>query len=132
MSQLIPTGYMPSGNPWGLAQKTCRRGQDLTFESCKGAENSTKAGILWKIKLKLQKIAWIKFLQVKTKKKQVEFFTFFEVYCMCFFNSLIFPGLWVILWFYCHTYLTKNLRSCRWLVYLKFTLGYSYPHPLFA
>ena len=32
----------------------------------------------------------------KKKKKQVEFFTFFKVYCMCFVNSLIFPGLWVI------------------------------------
>ena len=31
-----------------------------------------------------------------------------------------------------HTYLTKNLRSCTWLVYLKFLLGYGYPHPLFA
>ena len=26
----------------------------------------------------------------------------------------------------------KNMRSCPWLVYLKFSLGYGYPHPLFA
>ena len=45
------------------------------------------------MKLELQKIAWIKFLQVKTKKQE-ECLTFFEVYCMCFFNR-IFPGLWV-------------------------------------
>ena len=26
----------------------------------------------------------------------------------------------------------KDLMSCPWLVYLKFSLGYGYPHPLFA
>ena len=80
MSQSIPTGYIPPpGNPRGLAQKTCPGGRDLTFEICPGAGNSTRAGILWKMKTKLQKIAWIKFLQVK-RKKQAEFLTFFEVY----------------------------------------------------
>ena len=69
----------PPGNPQGLAQKTCPGGRDLTFEICPGAGNSTRAGILWKMKTKLQKIAWIKFLQVK-RKKQAEFLTFFEVY----------------------------------------------------
>ena len=79
MSQSIPTGYIPPGQPRGLAQKTCQEGRDLTFEICPGAGNSIRAGILWKIKMKLQKIAWIKFLQVKTKK-QAEIFTFSEVY----------------------------------------------------
>ena len=57
MSESIPTGYVPSGNPQGLAQKTCPWGRDLAFEneSCPGAGNSTRAGILWKMKLKLQK-----------------------------------------------------------------------------
>ena len=36
----------PPGNPWGLAQKTCPGGRDLTFESCPGAGNSTRTGIL--------------------------------------------------------------------------------------
>ena len=49
VSQSVPTGYIPSGNSRGLAQKTCPEGRDLTFESCPGA------GILWKMKLKLQK-----------------------------------------------------------------------------
>ena len=32
---------------------------------------------------------------MKTKKKQVEFFTFFEVYTVRVFFNGIFPGLWV-------------------------------------
>ena len=52
MSQSIPTGYIPPGNPRGLAQKHCPGGRDLTFESCPGAGNSTRAGILWKFKVK--------------------------------------------------------------------------------
>ena len=53
MSQSIPTGYIPPpGNPRGLAQKHCPGGRDLTFESCLGAGNSTRAGILWKFKVK--------------------------------------------------------------------------------
>ena len=49
MSQSIPTGYIPPG---GLAQKDCPEGRDLTFESCPRAGNSTRAGILWKLKVK--------------------------------------------------------------------------------
>ena len=52
MSQSVPTGYIPPGNPQGLAQKHCPGGRDLTFESCPGAWNSTRAGILWKLKVK--------------------------------------------------------------------------------
>ena len=52
MSQSIPTRYIPPGNPRGLAQKDCPGDWDLTFESCPGAGNSTKAGILWKLKVK--------------------------------------------------------------------------------
>ena len=52
MSQSIPTGYIPPGNLRGLAHKNCPGGRDLTFESCLGAGNSTRAGILWKFKVK--------------------------------------------------------------------------------
>ena len=45
-------GISLPGNPRGLAQKHCPRGRDLTFESCPGAGNSTRAGILWKLKVK--------------------------------------------------------------------------------
>ena len=31
MSQSIPTGYIPPGNPRGLALKTCPRVRDLTL-----------------------------------------------------------------------------------------------------
>ena len=54
-SESISTGYIAQGNARELAQKNCPMGQDLTFESCPGAENSTRAGILWKMKVKLKK-----------------------------------------------------------------------------
>ena len=44
--------HPPPGNPRGLAQKHCPGGRDLTFDSCPGAGNSTRAGILWKFKVK--------------------------------------------------------------------------------
>ena len=52
MSQSVPTGNFPPGNPRGLAQKDCPGSRDLTFESCPGARNLTRAGILWKLKVK--------------------------------------------------------------------------------
>ena len=53
MCQSVPTGYIPPpGNPRGLAQKHCPGGRDLTFDSCPGARNSTRAAILWKFKVK--------------------------------------------------------------------------------
>ena len=45
-------GTSPPGNPRGLAQKHCLGGRDLTSESCPGPGNSTRAGILWKFKMK--------------------------------------------------------------------------------
>ena len=47
MSQSIPTGYIPPRATPG-DKKHCPGGRDLTFESCPGAGNSTRAGILWK------------------------------------------------------------------------------------
>ena len=73
------------GNPRGLALKTCPEGRDLTFESCPWAGNSTRNGILWKMKVKLQKNSVDQFLQVKTKNK-LDFFTFFEVYVFSQWN----------------------------------------------
>ena len=51
MSQSIQLGTSPQG----LAKKTCPGGQDLTFESCPGAGNSTRTRILWKMKVNLKK-----------------------------------------------------------------------------
>ena len=76
-------GTSPPGNPQGLAQKTCPGGRDLTFESCPGAGNSTRAGILWKMKLKLQKTALIEFLDVKKKTSRI-FDLFRGLHCKCF------------------------------------------------
>ena len=52
MSQSVPTGYIPPGQPPGISSKNCPGDRDLTFESCPGAGNSTRAGILWKFKVK--------------------------------------------------------------------------------
>ena len=128
----------PPGNQRELAQNTCRGMGDLTFESCPGARNSTRTGILWKMKVKLQKkkkkIAWSKFLQVKTKE-QAEFLAFFEVYA--FLNG-IYPGLWVnflvLLWVNFLVLLShipyKKSELPLACLYLKFSLGYDYPHLL--
>ena len=43
----------PPGQPPGISSKKLAR--DSTFESCPGARNSTRTGILWKMKVKLQK-----------------------------------------------------------------------------
>ena len=45
----------PPGQPPGISSKNLRRGRDLIFESCPLAGNSIRAGILWKIKVELQK-----------------------------------------------------------------------------
>ena len=47
-------GTSPRATPLGLAKKTCQEGRYLIFESCPGAANSTRAGIMWEMKLKLQ------------------------------------------------------------------------------
>ena len=94
MSQSIPTGYIRPGNPRGLGQKYLPGGRDLTFESCPGAGNSTRAGISWKMKLKLKKkIQSFTGENTKTKKKTSRIFDLFARF-ICFFN-IIFPGLWV-------------------------------------
>ena len=97
----------PPGNPRGLAQKTCPGCIDLTFESCPGAENSTRVGILWKMKLKLQNNSVDQIFTGENKKKQAEFLTFFEVYTVRVFSMEFFLVYGSIFWFYCHTYLTK-------------------------
>ena len=85
-SQSIPTGYISRATPV-ISSKYLPGGRDLTFKSCPRAVNSTRAGILCKMKVKFQKIAWISCLQVKTtKKKQVEFLTIFEVYVFSQWN----------------------------------------------
>ena len=64
----------------------------MTFESCQGSGNSTRAGILWKMKLNLKKSSVDQIFTGENKKKQVEFLTFLKF--TCFFDK-IFPGLWV-------------------------------------
>ena len=62
----------------------------------RGVGTSTRAGILWKMKSKLQKYSLDQIFtgenKKKATKKQVKFLTFFEVYV--FFQKNL-PGLWV-------------------------------------
>ena len=101
----------PLGNPRGLAQKTCLGGQDLTFESCLGARNSTRTGILWKMKVKLHRNSVDQIFTDENKNKLN--FLGLHVLSMEFF--VVYGS---IIWFCYHTYLTKNLRSRPWLVYI--------------
>ena len=75
----------PPGNPRGLAHKTCSGGRDLTFESCPGAGNSTRTGILWKMKVNLKKSS-VDRIFTGENKKRAEFFTFLEVYMFSQWN----------------------------------------------
>ena len=74
-----------------------------------------RPGFGGKWKWNFQKIAWIKFLQVKTKKTSW-IFDFFQG--LCVFSMDFFLVYGSILWFCYHTYLMKNLRSCPCLVYI--------------
>ena len=75
-----------------------------------------------------KKIAWIKFLQVKTKK-QPEFLTFFEVYLFSQWNFS-----WSMGQFFgsaiTHTLQKKSEELPLACLHLKFSLGYGYPHLL--
>ena len=91
--QIVATNVSVNYNwvhPRALGQKTCPGGRDLTFESCLGAGSSKRAGILWKMKLKLNKNSVDQIFTGENKnnqkKKQVEFFTFLEVYMLFFFQ----------------------------------------------
>ena len=45
----------PPGQPPGISSKNLPGGLGLTFEIFPGAGNSTRTGILWKMKMELQK-----------------------------------------------------------------------------
>ena len=93
MSQSVPPEYIPQGNPRGLAQKTCPGGRDLTFESCLGAGNSTRAGILWKMKSKLKKNSVDQIFTGENKKRRI--FDLFRGFALYMFFQSNFLGLWV-------------------------------------
>ena len=115
MSQSIPTGNIPPGNPWGLAKKTCPRGRDLTFENCPGAGNSRRTGILWKMKFRLKKSSVDQIFTVKKKKTN----RIFDIYRGLRVFSMEFLLVYrLIFWFCYHTHLAKILKSCPWLVYI--------------
>ena len=99
----------------------------MTFESYPGAGNSTRTGILWKMKVNLNKSS-VDQIFTGENKKQAEFFTFFEVYM--FLNG-IFAGLWVnFLVLLSHIPYKNSEELPLACLYLKFSLGYDYPHPL--
>ena len=88
MSQSIRTGYIPPCNPHWISSKNLPGARDLTFESCPGAGNSTRAGILWKIKVKLQKNSVDQIFTGENKKETSRIFDLFR-------DIGVFPGLWV-------------------------------------
>ena len=69
MSQSIPTGYIPPGNPLGLAQKPCLGGSGFDFRKLPGGRESTRTRILWKMKVKLQKYSVDQIFTGENKKQ---------------------------------------------------------------
>ena len=81
MSQSIPSGYIPPRATPGISSKNLPGGRDLTYESCPGTVNSTRAGILWKMKLKLQENSVDQMFtgeNTKAKKKTNRIFDLFR------------------------------------------------------
>ena len=75
-----------------------------------------------------KKIAWIKFLQAKTKKNKLNFLPFSR---FTYFLSGIFPGLWVnFLVLLSHIPYKKSEELPLACFFFKFSLGYGYPHLL--
>ena len=129
VSRSILTGYIPPGQPTEIISKNLPGGRDLTFESCPGAGNSTRTRILWKMKVKLQKNSVDQIFTGENENK-LNFLPFSRF--TCFLNG-IFPGLWVN-----YLVLLSHIpyKKCEELplagLYLKFSLGYDYPHLLFV
>ena len=84
-------------------------------------------GFCGKWKSTLKKVAWINFLQVKTKNK-LNFWPFSRF--TCFLNG-IFAGLWAhFLVLLSHIPYKNSEELPLTCLYLKFSLGYDYPHLL--
>ena len=110
-----------------ISSKSLPGGRDLIFESCPGTENSTRPGILWKMKVKLQKNSVDQVFTGENKSK-LNFLPFSRF--TCFLNG-IFPGLWVnYLVLLSHIPYKKSEELPLACLYLKFSLGYGYPHLL--
>ena len=83
------------GQSHGISSKNLFRGSEFDFLKLPGARNSTRAGILRKMKLKLHNNSVHQIFTSENKKK-VEFFTFFEVFTVLYmYFSWKFPDLWV-------------------------------------
>ena len=117
----------PPRQPPGISSKNLPG--DLIFESCPGAENSTRTGILWKMKVKLQKSS-LDQIFTGENKKQVKFFTFLEVYVFSQWNFSRPMGQFLVL--LSHIPYKKSEELPMACLYLKFSQGYGYPHPLFV
>ena len=79
------------------------------------------------MKVKLQKNS-VDQIFTGENKKQAEFLTFFEVYV---FSQWNFPDLWVnFLVLLSHVPYKKSEEFPLACLYLKFSLGYGYPHLL--
>ena len=120
VSQSIPAGYIPPGNPRRVTQKTCPGCRDLNFESCSRADNLTGTGSLWKMKKNSVDQTF-----TGEKKNKLNFLPFSRF--TCFLNK-IFLGLWVnVLVLLSHIPYKNSEELSLACLYLKFSLGYGYP-----
>ena len=93
VSSQFQLGTSPPVNPRGLAQKTCPGVGIWLLKVAWRPGIRQGPDICGKWKWNFEKIAWIRFLQVK--KKQADFWPFSRFRC---FLNRIFPGLWANIW----------------------------------
>ena len=70
-SPSIPTGYIPPGQPPGISSKNLPEGSRFDFLKLPGGREFDKGRDYVENEIETsKKVAWIKFLQVKTKKNK--------------------------------------------------------------
>ena len=118
----------PLGQLSGISSKNLPGGWELTFESCPGVVNLTRTEILWPMKMKLPKNSMDQIFTSENKKNKLNFLPFSRF--TCFLNGF-FPGLWVnFLVLLSHMPYKNSEELPLACLYLRFSLGYGYPHLL--
>ena len=109
MSQSIPTGYIPPGNPRGLAQKACPGVSGFDFRKLPGDREFDKDRDYVENKIEASKNSVDQIFTGKNKKtkKACRIFDLFRG--LRVFSIEIFLVYGSIFWFYYHTYLNKKI-----------------------
>ena len=84
MSQSIPTGYIPPGQPLGISSKNLPGGLGFDFRKLPGGREFDKGRDYVENESETSKYSMDQIFTGENKKKQVEFLTFFEV---CVFSQ---------------------------------------------